>query len=96
MHILEVSPEVPALGEGLLAEGALEGSHPCMLPEVVPKVTTLLKYTAATGVLAFEVQLNSLSLRIPDPYSLVPLLGHSLESLVFVPALVADFLQLLH
>jgi hypothetical protein len=96
VHILEVSPEVPALSERLLAEGTLERPHPRVLSEMVAKVTTLLKYTPATHVLAFEVQLNSLSLGIPDPYSLVPLFGHSFESFVFVSPLVANFLELLH
>lgn len=54
-----------------------------MFSEVVSQVTALFEDTSTVGILAFEVEFDSLSLRIPDPYSLVPLFGYSVEGLMF-------------
>lgn len=82
MHVLQVAAQVAALGEGLLAEGALEGAEACMLAEVVPQVATLLEDTAAVRIPALEVELHSLSLWVLHADGLVPLLRDTLEGLV--------------
>lgn len=66
-----------------------------MLPEVISQVATFLERWPTAGVLAFEVEFNTLSLWVFDPNRLVPLFWDSFESFVFVPARAADFVKLL-
>ncbi len=81
MHVLKVPSQVAALGECLLAEGALEGSLASVLPEVVAQVAALFEDTATSRVFAFEVQFHTLCLRILNTNSLVPLFRNSIEGL---------------
>ena len=81
MHILEVASQVATLSEGLLAERTFEGPLACMLSEVVSQIAALLEHTSTARVLTFEIELDSLCLRILHSYSLVPLLRNSIESL---------------
>ena len=57
-----------------------------MLSEVVSQVAAFLEDAAALRVLAFEVKLHALCLRVLDPDGLVPLPRDSLESLVLASA----------
>ncbi len=72
------------MSEGFLAVRTLKRPQTGVLPEVIPKIAALLKYTAAVRVPAFEVQLHPLCLWVFDSDGLVPLFGDALESLVFV------------
>ena len=54
VHVLHMSAQVAALGEGLIALGALERPHSGVLPEVVSQVATLLEDTVTTLVLTLE------------------------------------------
>lgn len=83
MHILQMSAKVATLSEGLQAEGAFEGPHTCVLPEVVPKIAAFFENTATSLVFAFEVELDSLSFWILNSDGLVPLLWNTIEGFMF-------------
>jgi hypothetical protein len=50
--------------------------------EVVSQVAAFLEHTATVRVLALEVELHSLSLRVPHSDCLMPLFGHPFKGLV--------------
>ena len=81
VDVLHVPPQIAALGEGLLAPWALEGSLASVLPEVVTEVAALLENAAAPFELAFEVQFESLSLLVLHLDCLVPVVWNARESL---------------
>ena len=85
MPSADASSEQPllpaALSEVLIAELACERSLAGMLPEVVPQIARLLEHAPAVRVHALEEQLDSLSVRVSDLDSLMPVGRHSLESL---------------
>lgn len=81
VDVLEVSAQVSALREGLLAESAGEGSLACVLAEVVSEVAALFENTVAAWILAFEEQLDAVSLLVLHLDSLVPLSRDSCEGL---------------
>ena len=81
MNVLEVSAQISALSKIFLTYGTLEGSLACMLPKVIPQVTGLLENRLASGIVAFEEELGSLSLRVLHSNSGVPLLRDSLKRL---------------
>ena len=82
MHVLQMTAKVSTLSERLVTERALKRSHSCVLPEVISQVTALLKNTPTVRVFALEVELHSLSLRVLNSDSLVPLLRDPFESFV--------------
>lgn len=84
MDVFEMAAQVATLSEGFLAEGALERPKTRVLPEVVSQVAALLKDASTRGVSAFEIELNSLGLRVLDSDRLVPLFGDPFESLMLV------------
>ena len=67
-----------------------------MFAEMISQVAAFLKHTPAARELAFEIQFDSLSLRIPYSYGLMPLLRDPVESLVLAPPRAADFIKFLH
>lgn len=81
MDLLQVSAEVAALSEVLVAELARERSLPRVLPEVVSEVARLLKHAPTIWVHALEEELLSLGLRVLDLDGLVPLRWNSFEVL---------------
>ena len=81
MHFLQVSPQVAALSEVLVAELARERSQPGVLPEVVSEIARLLEHAPAIRIHALEEQLLSLRLRVLDLNGLVPLWRNALEVL---------------
>jgi hypothetical protein len=55
VHILQMSAQIAALGEGLLTVEALEGPQPSVLPEVIPQVAAFFEHAPTTRVFAFKV-----------------------------------------
>ena len=84
MDILKMSSKVTALSESLLAKGALERSHACVLTEMVTQVAALLEDAPALRVLALEVKFDSLSFRVFNSDGLMPLLRNALEGFMLV------------
>lgn len=72
VHIFEVSPKVPALCKGLLAETTLEGPLTGMLSEVVAQIARLFEDASASLIHAFEVEFDPLRVRIAFLNCLVP------------------------
>jgi hypothetical protein len=85
MYIFKMSPQVPALSECFLTEGALKGSHSSMFSEMIPQITAFLEDRATTIVLALKVEFDSLCLRILDSYCLMPRLRNALKGLMLTP-----------
>ena len=79
MHVLEVPAKVPALGEGLLAHRTVERSLTCVLTEMISQVAALLENTVASAMLAFEIELDTLSDVVFYMDGLMPLLWDALE-----------------
>ena len=79
-----MTAEISTLSEGLLAEGTLEGSEAGVLAEMIAQVAALLEDASALGVLTLEIELYSLSFGVFHANRLMPLLGNSLESLMFI------------
>ena len=84
MDIFKMPAQIAALSEGLLAERAFERSQACVLAEVISQITAFLEHTSAVRVLALEVELHPLSLRVLYPNCLVPLFRNTLEGLMLV------------
>ena len=76
--------QITTLGKCFLTGLALEWSLASVLPKVIPKVAAFFEHAATAWVLALEVQLDSLGVRIFDTYRLVPLLRDSFKSFVLV------------
>jgi hypothetical protein len=55
-----------------------------MFSKVIPQVATLFEHATTTWVLTFEVEFDSLCLRIFHSYGLVPLFRDAFESLVLI------------
>jgi hypothetical protein len=91
MHILEVTTEVSTLCKCFLAVGALKWALSSVFSEVVPQIAALLKGATAAVILALEVQLDSLSVRVLDLDGLVPGLWNSFKCFVLHPCRVTYF-----
>jgi hypothetical protein len=81
VNLLQVSAQVPALGEILVAELTGEGALAGVLSKMVPQIARLFKDTPTFRVHALEEELLSLSLWILDPDGLMPLAGDAFEAL---------------
>ena len=81
MHVLQVSAEVSALSEGLLAIGARERSLASVLAEMVPQIAALFERAIAARVLALEVKFDAMGFLILHLDGLVPLSWDALEGL---------------
>ena len=81
MNVFKVATKVATLSEGFLTKGALKGPLPSVLPEVISQVTRLLENTPTSVIHALEVELDSLSVWVPNLDSLVPLRWNTVESL---------------
>ena len=60
---------------------AVEGSHLCVLAEVIPQVAAFAKGLATSLVLASKVEFHTLSVWVLDLDSLMPLRRDTLELL---------------
>lgn len=74
VNIFHMSSQIAALSKSLPAELAVEGPLASVLSEMVPEVAGLFKNASALRVHAPKIQLDPLSLRIPDLYSLMEVL----------------------
>lgn len=90
MHVFKMTSQVSTLGESLVAEWTLEGSHTSMLSKVVSKITAFFENTSAVRISALEIQLDSLCFRVLNTYSLMPLFWNSFKCFVFGAASVAN------
>ena len=86
MNIFKMTSQISALSKGFLAERALKRAQTCVFPKVISEIAALLKSTTTIRVLAFEVELDSLGVRVLNSDSLMPLLWYTLKSLIFVPS----------
>lgn len=67
-----------------------------MLPKVISKIAAFFENTSAVRVSTFEVQFNSLSVRVLDTNSLMPLFRDPFESFVFWAASITYFFKSSH
>ena len=81
MNRLQVSAEVPALRESLVADVTDEGSLSRVLAEVVSEVARLVEYSAAADVQATVVQLSDVCLFTAHLDHLVQVVWNLLERL---------------
>lgn len=81
MYILQVSAEVSTLSESLTALITNERSLSGVLPEVISKIARFLEHRITARIHAFEIQLDPLSLWVPDLDCLMPADRHSFEGL---------------
>ena len=91
MHVFEVTTEVSTLCECFLAVGALEWALSSVFSEVVPQIAAFLESTAAAIILALEVQLDSLCVRVLHLDGLVPGLWNSFKCFVLHSCRVTYF-----
>jgi len=84
VNILKVPTQVATLSKSFMTELAGKGPLPSMFSKMISEITALLKRTATSRVLTFEVKFNSLSIRIFHTNGLVPLLRNSFKSFVFI------------
>ena len=78
-----MSSEVSTLGESFLAEWTFERTQTRMLSEVIPQIAALFENTGTVRIPTLKIELDSLSFRVLDPDSLVPLFRYAFESLMF-------------
>ena len=81
VHVSQVTAKIARLCKSLSTEMAVEGSHLCVLAEVIPQVTTFTKGLATSLILASEVKFYTLGLWVLDLDSLMPLRRDTLELL---------------
>jgi hypothetical protein len=79
VNVLKVTSQVATLSEVLSAEATLEGSLASVLSEMIPEVARFLKDTTTVRISAFEEQLGSLSVWVPNFDSAMPLTWDSFE-----------------
>ena len=81
VHLFEMSAQVTALGEILVAKLTCEGPLSCVFSEVVPQVARLFENATTVWIHAFEEKLLSLGLGVLDLYGLVPFAWNTFEVL---------------
>jgi len=81
VNVLKVPPQVATLSEVLTAEAALERSLASVLSEMIPEIARFLKDATTVRILAFEEQLGSLSVWVPNFNGTMPLTWDSFKCL---------------
>ena len=78
----EMSPQVAALREVLLADLALEWPQPSVLPKMISQVARFLENTVAARMVTLEKQVIPFSVRVLYPDDRMPIAWCILESLL--------------
>lgn len=86
MHVLKMTSQISTLSKSFLAERAFKRTETCVFSKMVSQVAALLKGTATVRILAFEIELHSLGVRVLNSNCLMPLFRYALKSLVFIPS----------
>jgi hypothetical protein len=83
VNVFEMSAQIATLCESFMAFWTAEGSQACVLPEMVAQVAALLECAGTSRELALEEELDTLSMRVFNFDSLVPLGWNTFKMLHF-------------